>query len=136
MLHRFYSWNDGLVHYLAVNTNLPGNPELWNAQWEWIQADLLATNRTETPWVIAHGHQSMYCSCDGDCDGAATNVRDGPYGNGTFGLEELFFKHGVDLFINGHEHDYERNWPTCADTDPTTRCNFSARVCTPVCLRV
>jgi hypothetical protein len=27
------------------------------------------------------------------------------------GLEELFFKYGVDFWINGHEHDYERSFP-------------------------
>ena len=24
-----------------------------------------------------HGHRSIYCSCDGDCDGAANTVKDG-----------------------------------------------------------
>ena len=35
-----------------------------------------------TTAVLVHGHQSIYCSCDGDCDGAASAVRDGPFGNG------------------------------------------------------
>jgi hypothetical protein len=52
----------------------------------------------------------LYCSCDGDCDGAATTVRNGTATCG--GLEDLFFEQGVDFFMNGHEHDYERNWPT------------------------
>lgn len=110
----WYSWDSGLVHYIAVNTNLPGDPEMWAEQWKFVEADLKRVNaqRSKTPWVIVHGHQSMYCSCDGDCDAAASHVRDGPYGNGTYGLEELFFEQGVDMFINGHEHDYERNWPT------------------------
>ena len=27
-------------------------------------------------------------------------------------LEKTLFDGGVDLFLNGHEHNYERNWPT------------------------
>jgi hypothetical protein len=29
----------------------------------------------------------------------------------SYGMEKLFFEQGVDLFLNGHEHDYERSWP-------------------------
>jgi hypothetical protein len=50
----------------------------------------------------------VYCSCDGDCGADATLVREGP--NKKYGIEELAYKYGVDLFINGHEHDYERNY--------------------------
>jgi acid phosphatase type 7 len=28
-----------------------------------------------------------------------------------YGLEELFFSHRVDMYICGHEHIYERQWP-------------------------
>ena len=71
-----------------------------------MEADLKLANanRRKVPWVVVHGHRSIYCSCDGDCDSSATTLRDGPYGNGTLGYEDLFFTHGVDLFINGHEH--------------------------------
>ena len=46
------------------------------------------------------------CSCDGDCDSDAEEVREGisclPPGNSSekcYGLEDLFFEAGVDLFI-------------------------------------
>jgi hypothetical protein len=49
--------------------------------------------------VIVHGHRSLYCSCDHDCDLGAVVLRDGI--GGLYGLEKLFFEQGVDLFVNG-----------------------------------
>ena len=68
-------------------------------------AGIAAVDRTKTPWVIVIGHRSIYCSCDADCDAAATTVR-----TGTYGLEELFRVHAVDLWIGAHEHNVERNY--------------------------
>ena len=39
----------------------------------------------------------------------ATTVREGI--NGSYGMEELLFKHGVDVYVNGHEHSWERTYP-------------------------
>jgi hypothetical protein len=120
----FYSWDAGLVHYVAMSTEIPfgisgDGSDLQAAQYEWIANDLKQANlnRENVPWLVVHGHRSIYCSCDGDCDASATTLRDGPFftetnQNRTWSYEDLFFQHGVDLFINGHEHDYERNYPT------------------------
>jgi hypothetical protein len=101
------------VHYIAVSTELyfgvkGGADGTLEKQFAWIEQDLIKAqaNRANVPWIVVHGHRSIYCSCDGDCDKAATTVRDGAQG-----LEPLFFKYGVDFFMNGHEHDYERSWP-------------------------
>ena len=85
--------------------------------WEWVAADLAAANvnRAAVPWIVVHGHRPLYCSCDGDCDYAATTVRDGI--GGEYGMETLFYNFGVDLYLCGHEHDYEvrerRRGPCC-----------------------
>lgn len=63
----YYSWDSGLVHYIAVST------ELWfgvgleigvelKSQLEWLEEDLKAANanRDNVPWVIAHSHRDMY----------------------------------------------------------------------------
>jgi len=103
----YYSFNSGLIHYAQFSTEIYFDyPALVQPQYEWLEKDLSSVDRTKTPWVIVTAHRSIYCSCDGDCDSAATRVREGV--NGKFGMEELFFKYGVDIFINGHEHDYER----------------------------
>ena len=54
----------------------------------------------------------MYCDPTGDpeCDGESETIR---YGiNGSFGLEQLMLKYGVDLYFAGHTHRYQRNFPT------------------------
>lgn len=55
----------------------------------------------------------MYCSNKNadDCTNHQSLVRVGlPFFN-WFGLEDLFFKHKIDLEIWAHEHSYERMWP-------------------------
>jgi acid phosphatase type 7 len=120
----FYSWNAGMVHYVAMSTEIPfgisgDGGDLQQKQYEWLEEDLKAANKNRdlVPWIVVHGHRSIYCSCGGDCDQSAQTLRDGPFfnetnQNRTFSYEDLFFSHGVDLFINGHEHNYERNYPT------------------------
>ena len=99
----WYSWNYGLVHFVTISTEIFfDHPDMVPAMLKWLEADLKAAqaNRTLAPWIVAHGHRPLYCSCDGDCDSAATRVRNA--------LEPLFYKFGVDLYVCGHEHDYER----------------------------
>jgi hypothetical protein len=107
----FFSYDIGLIHFIAFSTEIYFDyPQLIPVQWKWLQTDLEQVNqrRNITPWVVLYGHRSVYCSCDGDCGADATLVREGP--NKKYGIEELAYKYGVDLFINGHEHDYERNY--------------------------
>eukprot|EP01065_Artemidia_motanka_P042868 TRINITY_DN581_c0_g1_i1.p1 TRINITY_DN581_c0_g1~~TRINITY_DN581_c0_g1_i1.p1 ORF type:complete len:567 (+),score=211.15 TRINITY_DN581_c0_g1_i1:71-1702(+) len=107
----YFSWDYGLVHYVAMST------ELWfgvkstqpsvnlTTFLDWFKADMAKANknRKAVPWVVVHGHRSIYCSCDGDCDADALRVRKD--------MEPLFMEYGVDFFINGHEHNYERSYP-------------------------
>lgn len=55
-----YSWNYGLVHFIAISTEhdySPGSP-----QYVWLENDLQSVNRSKTPWVVIAGHRAMYCS--------------------------------------------------------------------------
>lgn len=40
-----------------------------------------------------------------------SRVRVGLPNNKKVGLEDLFYKYGVDVEIWAHEHSYERSWP-------------------------
>merc|ERR1719223_1263466 len=105
----YFSWDAGLVHYVSIST------ELWfgvsdgkvtkNTLLDWLKKDLETANRNRkaVPWIVVQGHRSVYCSCDGDCVGDAETIRND--------LEEIFMDYGVDFFMNGHEHNYERSFP-------------------------
>jgi len=70
-----------------------GGYKLIADQFNWLEADLIEANknRANVPWIVVNGHRSMYCSCDGDCDGEAAQQRLGPWSNGTYGFEKLIF---------------------------------------------
>ncbi|RYG53546.1 hypothetical protein EON66_08395, partial [archaeon] len=56
----WYSFNDGLVHWVSIDTELfsyGGTQAQIDAQYAWLTADLAAVDRSVTPWVIAFGHK-------------------------------------------------------------------------------
>ncbi|XP_031557854.1 acid phosphatase type 7-like isoform X2 [Actinia tenebrosa] len=117
----FYSWNIGPAHIISFSTELYyflqyGIEQLVN-QYKWLQKDLeeanLPHNRSIRPWIITMGHRPMYCSnMVGDgCENHENEIRTGITSLKLFPLEELFYKHGVDLEIWAHEHSYERLFP-------------------------
>lgn len=55
----------------------------------------------------------MYCSDDyrDDCSHKESLIRKGFPIIKAYGLEDLFYKYGVDIEIWAHEHIYERFWP-------------------------
>ena len=80
-----------MVQFFALDTNLNAD---WKAQLTWLDKEL---SRSKAPWKIVFGHHQIYSS--------------GHYGlNQPFikTLSPIFQKHGVQLYINGHDHDYER----------------------------
>lgn len=106
--------------------------------------------------IIVHGHKPLYCSSPTpyECDSWYTRQREGvPLpNNGTatiekhFGLEKLFYAHGVDIYLCGHQHNAERHYDvafgetTGATIDPpsttyiVTGCVFC--LLTGTCIRV
>ncbi|KAL1837212.1 hypothetical protein VTK73DRAFT_4759 [Phialemonium thermophilum] len=69
-------------------------------QYRWLEADLKAVDRAKTPWVIAMSHRPMYSSAPA---GYQTNMRDA--------FEALLLRYGVDAYLSGHIHWYERLYP-------------------------
>ena len=59
----WYSYDAGLVHYVAVSTEIYFHPERLahgaERQYAWLRADLEAANanREAVPWIIVFGHR-------------------------------------------------------------------------------
>lgn len=91
MKGRYYTFRQKSVQFFALETN-PGAD--WKRQFAWFEQEL---SRSDAPWKIVFGHHPIYSS--------------GYYGNSPeliAALTPLFKKYGVQLYINGHEHNYER----------------------------
>lgn len=94
MTGRYYTFQQQGVQFFALDTN--GNAN-WEAQLSWLEQ---ALKTSQARWKIVFGHHPIYAS--------------GVYGTNpdfvaTFA--PLFKKYGVQLYINGHEHHYERTRP-------------------------
>ncbi|MGJ5630671.1 metallophosphoesterase family protein [Nostoc sp. CALU 1950] len=88
---RYYTFSRGSVQFFALDTN--GNAD-WKNQLPWLEKEL---SLSKAPWKVVFGHHPIYAS--------------GVYGiNPEFikTFTPLFQKYGVQVYINGHEHHYER----------------------------
>ncbi|XP_070488858.1 acid phosphatase type 7 isoform X1 [Equus przewalskii] len=114
----WYSWDLGPAHIISFSTEvyffLHYGRHLVERQFHWLESDLQKANqnRAARPWIITMGHRPMYCSNADldDCTWHESKVRKGLRGR-FYGLEDLFYKYGVDLQLWAHEHSYERLWP-------------------------
>lgn len=91
MKGRFYTFDREGVQFFVLDTNHNAN---WKTQLAWLEQEL---SRSDAKWKVVFGHHPIYSS--------------GMYGsNQEFikTLTPLFQKYGVQLYINGHEHNYER----------------------------
>jgi len=99
----YYSYDVGEWHIISLNSELyfeAGTPAQAKAQEDWLRADL-AEHRTQC--ALAYFHRPYFTS---GTYGSTREVRP---------LFEILFAGGVDLVLNGHEHDYERFLPQTPD---------------------
>lgn len=102
----WYSFNDDLVHFVNINTELfeYGGANA-KEQYAWLAADLAAVDRKVTPWVVVQGHKNAFMT------------------QTVFTTFDSYFReYNVDLFINGHAHNYQRIVPFNADLTTPDRC--------------
>jgi len=94
MAGRWYSLRKGPVAFFLLDTNVNAR---WQHQMPWLKKALAAS---DAPWKVVVGHHPLYSA--------------GLYGDDPVAiarLTPLFERHGVQLYINGHEHNYERTRP-------------------------
>ncbi|MGB5635700.1 MAG: metallophosphoesterase [Waterburya sp.] len=88
---RYYTFERGTVQFFALDTN-PKAP--WQKQLDWLEQEL---KQTKQPWKVVFGHHPLYSS--GMHGGSSELIEK---------LSPLFARYGVQLYLNGHDHDYER----------------------------
>jgi 3',5'-cyclic AMP phosphodiesterase CpdA len=90
----YYSYNLGAWHIVSLNSEVAANAG--SAQERWLRQDL-ATNPKRC--TLAYWHKPLFSS---GSMGASIGVR---------GLWQALYDRGVEVVLNGHDHDYERFAP-------------------------
>ena len=104
---RFYSFDYGPVHFIALDTEAAFlSTTRRQEQVAWLTAEL--QNSQDQPWRVAFFPRPPYSS--GAEHGSDLTIRQ------VFG--PLFEQYHVQVVLNGHEHDFERTvpWRTSLDT--------------------
>lgn len=104
----YYSYQLGTWHIIALNSEL--RKQYMEKQKKWLVEDL---SKNKQPCALAYWHRPVFSS--------------GEHGAGqpTPGIEStmqdiwrILDKNGVDIVVNGHDHNYERFNPQDADGRP------------------
>ncbi len=96
---RYYTHTHGDVRFFVMETNELRNPQDPNrdAQLAWLDRELAAS---KAKWNIVYGHHNIYSVGVYGVD--AVMVKD---------VTPILKKHNVKLWINGHDHNYQRSNP-------------------------
>ena len=100
------------VHVVSINTYEPFVNG--TSQYRWLENDLATVDRKQTPWVIVIGHDPIYYSNQQYSkyaefpDARISMLQDH--------LGVLFHRYGVNMYLNGHVHAYERTKPIFQNT--------------------
>ena len=96
---RYYSFDYGPVHFVALDTELAFQNTTRRAEeLAWLERDLSATTQW---WKIVYFHRSPFSA--GGEHGSDLTVRNA--------FAPIFERYGVQLVISAHEHTYERTKP-------------------------
>jgi hypothetical protein len=99
MQGRYYTFTQGMVQFFALDTNENAD---WANQLSWLEEALAQSKAT---WKIVFGHHTLYSS--------------GMHGSSSERIEllsPLFEQYNVQLYVNGHDHNYERTEPIAGTT--------------------
>ena len=99
----FYSFDAGGWHFVSLDSNAAGGTTPGTEQYDWLAADL-ATSPSACTLVFFH-HPLFNVGEEGP------TIRLAP-------IWALMSKYGVDLVLNGHDHDYQRWLPLDPDGLP------------------
>eukprot|EP00897_Mesotaenium_endlicherianum_P001572 jgi/Mesen1/1442/ME000132S00381 len=96
----FYSHEAGPVHAIFLSVYHDYTPG--SRQWQFLYDDLRSVDRTVTPWVTVSMHNPWYTT-------DAYSYKE--FEQMRVSMEPLTHQFGVDIFLYGHVHAYERTLP-------------------------
>jgi len=96
----YFSYNYRGIHVLVLNSESL-NEYHWSDMYQFAKKDLQSVDKSITPWIFAAFHHPWYCSNVAHND-SAWFMKDE--------YEDLFYKYGVDVVLQGHVHAYERTY--------------------------
>jgi 3',5'-cyclic AMP phosphodiesterase CpdA len=104
----YYSYNLGDWHFVALNSNcahINGGCRVNSLEERWLRDDLQANRR---PCTLAYAHHPRFSS---GINGSSENLAP---------LWQALYEYGVDVYLAGHDHHYERFAPQRPDgvSDP------------------
>jgi hypothetical protein len=104
----FASFDAGNTHFAVIDdqavASSPDGDEA-KAQMTWLDQDLARAeaNRSARPFLVVVHHRGDFSTGESGADEDVISARDR--------IVPIVRAHGVDLVINGHDHDYERTKP-------------------------
>ena len=107
---RYYTFIQGNAQFFALDSNSNAD---WKGQLAWLEKTLAASTAT---WKIVFAHHPLYSSGLHGSSEELINL-----------LSPLFSRYGVQLYINGHDHNYERTEPIEGTTYLTCGAGASTR---------
>lgn len=89
----YYSFNYDNIHFTSINSDI--DYSVGSEQYVWLENDLA---ESEGRWNIVFFHHPVYSSGEHGSTGDMVDT-----------IVPLFETYNVDLVLNGHDHNYERN---------------------------
>jgi hypothetical protein len=97
---QYYSFNYKNVHFLVISTEIPYY--VGSEQYYFVVSDLeKSRSDPNTDWIVVYYHNPAYSSPSTHLPETTVRITYHP----------LFDKYGVDLILQGHNHNYERSYP-------------------------
>ncbi len=105
LTEQYYSFNYKNIHFLAISTEIPFDVN--SAQYKFVNNDLSkAASNPNIDWIIVYYHKPMYTI---PSKHPAIELLRSTY-------HPLFEQFGLDLVIQGHNHNYQRTYPIKFDS--------------------
>ncbi|MCQ3977077.1 MAG: hypothetical protein DPW09_26915 [Anaerolineae bacterium] len=98
---RYYSFDYGNVHFVALDSNTPlygSDKAADDDMFDWLRDDL---SKTKQRWKIVVMHLPVYSTGPHQADSQPARTK----------LRPIFETYGVDLVLSGHDHIYQRSYP-------------------------